>query len=47
MGIEPTSVAWEATVLPLDDTRAKLGVYAQAGLVQLGEGAVIPKLDNK
>ena len=33
--------------LDISDTRAKLGVYAQAGLVQLGEGAVIPKLDNK
>ena len=33
--------------LDISDTRAKLGVYAQAGLVQLGEGAVIPKLDSK
>ena len=33
--------------LDISDTHAKLGVYAQAGLVQLGEGAVIPKLDNK
>ena len=33
--------------LDISDTRAKLGVYAQAGLVQLGEGAVIPKLENK
>ena len=33
--------------LDISDTRAKLGVYAQAGLVLLGEGAVIPKLDSK
>ena len=33
--------------LDITDTRTKLGVYAQAGLVQLGEGAVIPKLDSK
>ena len=33
--------------LDITDTRAKLGIYAQTGLVQLGEGAVIPKLENK
>ena len=33
--------------LDITDTRTKLGIYAQTGLVQLGEGAVIPKLDNK
>lgn len=33
--------------LDIADTRHKLGVYAQTGLVQLGEGSVIPKLENK
>lgn len=33
--------------LDISDTRTKLGIYAQTGLVQLGDGAVIPKLDNK
>ena len=33
--------------LDITDTRAKLGIYAQTGLVQLGEGGVIPKLENK
>ena len=33
--------------LDITDTRTKLGIYAQTGLVQLGEGAVIPKLDSK
>ena len=33
--------------LDITDTRTKLGIYVQTGLVQLGEGAVIPKLDNK
>ena len=33
--------------LDISDTRAKLGVYAQAGLVQLGEGTNVPKLDSK
>lgn len=33
--------------LDIADTRNKLGVYAQTGLVQLGEGSVIPKLENK
>ena len=33
--------------LDITDTRTKLGIYAQTGLVQLGEGAVIPKLENK
>ena len=33
--------------LDISDTRSKLGIYSQTGLVQLGEGSVIPKLDNK
>ena len=33
--------------LDITDTRTKLGIYAQTGLVQLGEGAVIPKLEGK
>ena len=32
--------------LDISDTRTKLGIYAQTGLVQLGEGSVIPKLDR-
>ena len=32
--------------LDISDTRTKLGIYAQTGLVQLGEGSVIPKLDK-
>ena len=33
--------------LDISDTRTKLGIYAQTGLVQLGEGLVIPKLETK
>lgn len=33
--------------LDIADTRTKLGIYAETGLVQLGEGSVIPKLENK
>ncbi|EIC13045.1 argininosuccinate synthase [Kingella kingae] len=33
--------------LDISDTRTKLGIYAQTGLVQLGEGSVIPKLETK
>ena len=33
--------------LDIADTRAKLGIYSQSGLLQLGEGSVLPKLDNK
>lgn len=33
--------------LDIADTRHKLGVYAQTGLVQLGEGSVIPQLENR
>ena len=33
--------------LDISDTRAKLGIYSQSGLLQLGEGSVLPKLDNK
>ena len=33
--------------LDISDTRNKLGIYAQTGLVQLGKGSVIPQLDNK
>ncbi|WP_038320734.1 argininosuccinate synthase [Kingella kingae] len=32
--------------LDISDTRTKLGIYAQTGLVQLGESSVIPKLDK-
>ena len=32
--------------LDISDTRNKLGIYAQIGLVQLGKGSVIPQLDN-
>lgn len=32
--------------LDISDTRTKLGIYAQTGLVQLGEGSVIPKLEK-
>ena len=32
--------------LDISDTRNKLGIYAQTGLVQLGEGSVIPELDK-
>ena len=32
--------------LDISDTRNKLGIYAQTGLVQLGKGSVIPQLDN-
>ena len=31
MGIEPTSVAWEANVLPLDDTREVAHYTAHQG----------------
>lgn len=33
--------------LDIADTRGKLGVYAQAGLLSLGGGAALPKLGNK
>lgn len=33
--------------LDIADTRSKLGIYANTGLVQLGEGSVIPKLDKQ
>ena len=33
--------------LDIADTRTKLGIYSQTGLVQLGEGSVIPKLENQ
>ena len=32
--------------LDISDTRNKLGIYAQTGLVQLGKGSVIPKLEK-
>ncbi|WP_277074657.1 argininosuccinate synthase [Simonsiella muelleri] len=32
--------------LDISDTRNKLGIYAQTGLVQLGKGSVIPQLDK-
>ena len=36
MGIEPTSVAWEATVLPLDDTRESRALYGVLGSLKMG-----------
>ncbi|MCF7521998.1 argininosuccinate synthase [Neisseria sp. ZJ106] len=33
--------------LDIVDTRAKLGIYSQSGLLQLGEGSVLPKLGKK
>ena len=33
--------------LDITDTRAKLGIYSQSGLLSLGEGSVLPKLDSK
>lgn len=33
--------------LDIADTRTKLGIYSQTGLVQLSEGSVIPKLESK
>ena len=35
MGIEPTSVAWEANVLPLDDTREVAHYTAHQGLLTI------------
>ncbi|UOO82521.1 argininosuccinate synthase [Uruburuella testudinis] len=32
--------------LDITDTRAKLGIYTQTGLLQLGEGSVLPQLGN-
>jgi hypothetical protein len=31
MGIEPTSEAWEASILPLYDARSALGILTHAG----------------
>ena len=33
--------------LDITDTRAKLGIYSQSGLLSLGEGSVLPQLGNK
>ena len=33
--------------LDIVDTRAKLGIYSQSGLLQLGEGSVLPQLGEK
>ena len=33
--------------LDITDTRAKLGIYSQTGLLQLGEGSVLPQLSKK
>lgn len=33
--------------LDITDTRAKLGIYSQSGLLALGEGSVLPQLGNK
>ena len=32
--------------LDITDTRAKLGIYSQSGLLSLGEGSVLPQLGN-
>ena len=32
--------------LDITDTRAKLGIYADSGLLLLGEGSVLPKLGS-
>ena len=33
--------------LDITDTRVKLGIYSQSGLLSLGEGSVLPQLGNK
>ena len=33
--------------LDIVDTRAKLGIYSQTGLLQLGEGSVLPQLSQQ
>ena len=33
--------------LDITDTRAKLGIYSKSGLLQLGEGSVLPQLGHK
>ncbi|QEY26752.1 argininosuccinate synthase [Neisseria zalophi] len=33
--------------LDITDTRTKLNLYSQSGLLQLGEGSVLPQLENK
>ncbi|KLR76098.1 hypothetical protein M717_11760 [Neisseria gonorrhoeae SK33414] len=33
--------------LDITDTRAKLGIYSQSGLLALGKGSVLPQLGNK
>ena len=33
--------------LDITDTRAKLGIYTDAGLLSIGQGSAIPQLDNK
>ena len=33
--------------LDITDTRAKLGIYSQSGLLALGEGSVLPQLGNE
>ena len=33
--------------LDIVDTRAKLGIYADAGLLSLGQGSALPQLGNK
>ena len=32
--------------LDITDTRGKLGIYAQTGLLQLGEGSVLPQIGH-
>lgn len=33
--------------LDITDTRAKLGIYSQSGLLSLGQGSAVPQLENK
>ncbi|MBD0209350.1 argininosuccinate synthase, partial [Acinetobacter baumannii] len=33
--------------LDITDTRAKLGIYTDAGLLSIGQGSAVPQLDNK
>ena len=33
--------------LDITDTRAKLGIYAQSGLLSLGKGSMLPQLGNQ
>lgn len=47
MGIEPTPVAWEATVLPLNYTRNATTVRLEIGGRQLPSVPLVLKFDGK